>query len=275
MKTEIKLDIQAQPDDQTCGPTCLHALYRHWGMSDVSLKQVIAGVERLRSGGTIAELLACDALRRGFAATLYTYHLQLFDPTWFAADGMAHDREDMRQRLAQQVRVKKRDMRMSAETKACREFLRLGGTLKMQDLTSELIVRYLSRGIPIITGLSSTYLYREKRAINSARMVADDVRGHPQGHFVMLVGYDSGKREVLVADPLDENPPFHTAKYRLPMDRLMNAILLGILTHDANLLIVQPWRGRRSRKGRRVGARKGRGGGSRRGMAHVARRKKR
>src|SRR5262249_22206847 len=92
MKTEIKLDIQAQPDDQTCGPTCLHALYRHWGLSDASLKQVISEVERLRSGGTIAELLACDALRRGFAATIYTYHLQLFDPTWFAADGIAHDR---------------------------------------------------------------------------------------------------------------------------------------------------------------------------------------
>lgn len=248
MKTEIKLEIQAQPDDQTCGPTCLHALYRHWGLTDVSLKQVIGGVERLKSGGTIAELLACDALRRGFAATIYTYHLQLFDPTWFAADGVAHDREDMRHRLGAQLRAKKADRRMSAATRACQDFLRLGGTLKMQDLTSELIVRYLKRGVPIITGLSSTYLYREKRALNTAGTVPDDVRGHPQGHFVMLVGYDSGKREVLVADPLDENPPFHTAKYRLPMDRLMNAILLGILTHDANLLIVQPWRGRRTRK---------------------------
>ena len=118
----------------------------------------------------------------------------------------------------------------------------------MQDLTSDLIVRYLSRGVPIVTGLSSTFLYREKRTLNYPRSAPDDVRGHPQGHFVMLVGYDAAKREVLVADPLDENPPFHTAKYRLSMDRLMNAILLGILTHDANLLIVQPRkRSRRSR----------------------------
>jgi hypothetical protein len=252
MKTEIKLDIQAQPDDQTCGPTCLHALYRHWGLNDVSLKQVIGAVERLRSGGTIAEFLACDALRRGFAATIYTWHLQLFDPTWFAADGMAHDPADMRERLKQQLKVKPRNSRMTAASRACQEFLRLGGTLKMQDLTSELIVRYLSRGVPIITGLSSTYLYREQRALNHPRTVGDDVRGHPQGHFVMLVGYDPASREVLVADPLDENPPFHTAKYRLPMDRLMNAILLGIMTHDANLLVVSPRKGRKSRRRRMV-----------------------
>jgi hypothetical protein len=116
----------------------------------------------------------------------------------------------------------------------------------------------LSRGLPIITGLSSTFLYREKRALTSPRTVPDDVRGQPQGHFVMLVGYDSATREVLVADPLDENPPFHTAKYRLSMDRLMNAILLGILTHDANLLVVQPWKGKRVRKsGRRLSKKKG------------------
>src|SRR5262249_48549768 len=108
------------------------------------------------------------------------------------------------------------------------------------------------RGVPIITGLSSTYLYREQRALNLPRTVGDDVRGHPQGHFVMLVGYDAGRREVLIADPLDENPPFHTAKYRLPMDRLMNAVLLGILTQDANLLVVSPRRGRKKERRRRV-----------------------
>ena len=73
-----------------------------------------------------------------------------------------------------------------------------------------------------------------------AEMEEDDVRGEPQGHFVALVGYDSRKREVIVADPLDVHPPFYTAKYRLAMDRLINAILLGILTNDANLLVITP-----------------------------------
>lgn len=238
MKHEIKLDIQAQPDNESCGPTCLHALYRHYGVDDISLKQVISEIQKLDSGGTLIEILAVHALKRGFDATIYTYHLQTFDPTWFADDGYIHDPEDVIQRLRQQLQEKKGRHRLRTEVAACTEFLELGGRLKMEDLTPSLIRRYIAQGSPLITGLSSTFLYRESREMRGG--VEDDVRGEPQGHFVMLVGYDTDAREVLVADPLDNNPPFHTAKYRLSMDRLLNALLLGILTHDANLLVITP-----------------------------------
>jgi hypothetical protein len=39
-------------------------------------------------------------------------------------------------------------------------------------------------------------------------MIYDDVRGQPQGHFVVLSEYDTETREVVVADPLGENPRF-------------------------------------------------------------------
>ena len=32
---------------------------------------------------TLAVLLGCHALRRGYEATIYTFNLQVFDPTWF------------------------------------------------------------------------------------------------------------------------------------------------------------------------------------------------
>jgi len=239
MKTEIKIDIQAQPDDETCGPTCLHALYRYYGRDDITLRNVVDGVHRLATGGTLLEILACHALRAGFDATIYTYHIQVFDPTWFADDGEVHDPTDVTERLRRQLKLKPEQKRLKIATRAAAEFLSLGGRLKMEDLTPALIKRYLALRIPIITGLSSTFLYRESREI-SPNNVEDDVRGDPQGHFVMLLGYDGRKREVLVADPLDDNPPFHTSKYRLSMDRLVNAMLLGILTHDANLLIIRP-----------------------------------
>lgn len=237
MKIEIKLDIQPQPDDETCGPTCLHSLYRHYGLEGVTFKQILSAVPRLDSGGTLAEILGCDALRRGFDATIYTYHLQMFDPSWFADDGLAHDPADLAARLAKQARVKKGDRRFRVSTKAFIEFLRLGGKVKMQDLTPGLIRGYLVDGVPIIAGLSSTFLYRTPREVKSQH---DDIAGEAQGHFVMLVGYDGEAREALVADPLDPNPPFHTAKYRLDIDRLVNAVLLGILTYDANLLVIRP-----------------------------------
>ncbi len=241
MKIEIDIEIDAQPNDETCGPTCLHALYRYFG-AEVSLRKLISEIRRLDSGGTLAEILAVHALRRGLEATIYTYNMQMFDPTWFADDGVIHDPGSVIQRLAQQLKAKraKGDRRLRASTRAYRDFLTEGGELKLEDLTPALLRGYLAEGVPIIVGLSSTYLYRTAREIERNGVITDDdVRGEPQGHFVMLVGYDSEQREVLIADPLDANPPFHTAKYRLDIDRLINAILLGTITYDANLLIIR------------------------------------
>jgi hypothetical protein len=239
MRTEILLDIQAQPDDSTCGPACLTSLYRYYGEKELSLKKVAEEITRVDSGGTLAELLGVHAIKRGYQVTIYTYHLQMFDPTWFADDGLAHSVDDMCSRLEQQLRAKPGDRRLRTSTKAFQEFLQLGGQLKMEDLSPALLRRYLKAGVPIITGLSSTYLYRMSREMSTSE-VEDDIHGVPQGHFVMVVGYDSEAKDALIADPLDPNPPFHTAKYRLGMERLVNAVLLGILTYDANLLVIEP-----------------------------------
>jgi len=78
----LPLKILPQPDEITCGPTCLHAIYRYWG-EDEKLAAVIARARRLEAGGTFAVFLACDALRKGYRATIFTYNLMVFDPTWF------------------------------------------------------------------------------------------------------------------------------------------------------------------------------------------------
>ncbi|MFZ2874844.1 MAG: C39 family peptidase [Phycisphaerales bacterium] len=236
---QIKLAIQAQPDEFTCGPACLYSLYRHYGDTDISLRQVIEQIERLDHGGTLIEVLACHALQRGFRATIYSYHIDLLDPTWFAQDGGVHDPADVIARLAQQVSHKKPDPRYRLATRAMQQFLRLGGELRMQDLTPALISGHIAAGRPILAGLSATYLLRTARERNET-MTDDDVCGEPQGHFVMLVGYTPRTREVLVADPLDPAPPYHTATYRVNVDRLISSVMLGIITHDANLLVITP-----------------------------------
>ena len=40
--TELRLPLETlpQPDETTCGPTCLHAVYRYWGETE-PLAQVI------------------------------------------------------------------------------------------------------------------------------------------------------------------------------------------------------------------------------------------
>jgi hypothetical protein len=56
----------------------------------------------------------------------------------------------------------------------------------------------------------------------------------------VLTGYDRIERDVLVADPLHDNPAFGRQYYRVEVGRLIASILLGIVTYDANLLIITP-----------------------------------
>lgn len=211
----------------------MQALYRYYG-DDMPLQQVIEQTTQLEEGGTLAVFLASHALRRGYRAKIYTYNLQVFDPIWF---GM--DRTELRRRLALQLSLRT-DPKLRLASRAYLEFLDLGGELRFEDLSRALIRRYLSRGVPILTGLSATFLYRTPREFGP-RADFDDVRGSPSGHFVILSGYDRIERSVLIADPLRPNPLFREEQiYVVSIDRVIGAILLGILTYDANLLIIEP-----------------------------------
>ncbi|MEN3291389.1 MAG: hypothetical protein V7642_642, partial [Burkholderiales bacterium] len=119
------------------------------------------------------------------------------------------------------------------------EFLKLGGRLRLKDLSRGLIHGFLRRGVPILTGLSSTYLYRVPREYGPDD-VPDDIRGLPAGHFVIIAGYDRERRKLLVVDPYHKNPYASTHEYWLSIERVVGAVLLGIVTHDANLLVIQP-----------------------------------
>ncbi len=228
----LGLVVDPQPDDETCGPACLHAIYRYYG-DDVPLTTIAAELRTLDRGGTLDVFLANHALQRGYRVTLLTYNLELFDPTWFALPT-----EEIRARLRAQAAVKK-GTRLQAATSGYDEFLRLGGTLELRDLEPALLRKYLKRGIPVITGLSATYLYRGARDIPETNQ-EDDVRGEPVGHFVVLTGYRKHPREVLIADPLRTNPLVESRYYAVKMHRLIGAILLGAVTYDANLVIVEP-----------------------------------
>ncbi len=191
----------------------------------------------LPAGGTLDVFLANHALARGYDVTIFTYNLHVFDPSWFPAGADA-----LVERLRRQCEVK-RDGRLQAATAGYLRFLELGGKVCYEDLTTSLIRRYLKKGVPIMTGLSATYLYRSAREIPDT-MAADDIRGEPCGHFVVLSGYDRRARQVKVADPYRANPYSADGYYPVDIRRLIGAVFLGIATYDANLLVIRP-RGKR------------------------------
>jgi hypothetical protein len=185
------------------------------------------------TGGTLACQLGRHALRRGYRATLYTYNLMMFDPTWF------QDAVDLPAKLRAQARAKS-DLRLSMATQGYLDYLDLGGQILFEDLNGKLLRRYLDRHVPVMAGLSATYLYRSARETGETVTAYDDVAGVPCGHFVVIFGFDEVERSALVADPLADNPIHTDQLYHVRIDRLLSAILLGIVTYDATLLVVEP-----------------------------------
>jgi hypothetical protein len=232
-EAKLEFPILRQPDLTTCGPTCLHGVYRYFG-DDISLGQVIEEVETLEEGGTLAVMLAVHALRRGYRTRIYSYNLKVFDPSWFV-EGV-----DIPAKLRAQAAVK-RSRKLQQASRAYQEFFRLGGQLRFEDLTPKLIRKFVSRGTPILTGLSATYLYREAREMPDS--THDDIKGEPSGHFVVLCGYTKETREVHVADPFVPNAIGPAHHYNVPIERVVGAVYLGIVTYDSNLLIIEPAKG--------------------------------
>jgi Peptidase_C39 like family len=252
---KIEFHIQSQPDDVTCGPTCLASVYRYFG-DDLPLEQVIREIPSLEEGGTLAVLMGTHALRRGYQVRVFTYNLRAFDPSWFYPPGAPEligyetvldpavppaarvARVDLARKLGEQ-RLAKKSVRLQVACEAYIDFVQAGGEVLMHELNEDLLRFYLDRGVPVMTGLSATWLYRFPRQIGRTNK-PDDVRGEPEGHFVVLRGYDPGRRLFSVADPWLPNPLGQANDYDVPMDRLVSSILLGVLTYDANLTVIEP-----------------------------------
>lgn len=227
----LNFDIKAQPDEVTCGPTCLHALYQYY-QDSISLKEVIQEVKSLKTGGTLAVMMGNHALKRGYKAHIYTYNLNVFDPSWFKLSS-----SKMIQSLKRQMKYKHSSRKLQVASKAYIKFLEAGGKILYAELNESLIKSYLQRQLPILTGLSATYLYGTQREISSTNKY-DSIKGEPVGHFVVINGYDEPSNCVYLADPMNPNP-LKSQYYSVNFDRLINSIMLGIVTYDANLLVIE------------------------------------
>lgn len=234
----MKLNIQSQPDSETCGPTSLHAIYKYYG-DKISLDTVIQEVERSISGGTLAPMLGCHALGRGYEAVLYINNLNIFDPTWFEK-GQSHSLH-LFQKLQEQLKHTHVPGVLQA-SHAYMKFLELGGQIYFKSIDVNVLKLYFNQHTPILAGLDATYLYRcsRERYTKDGECIYDDIRGQPCGHFVVLCGYHDKRKMVVVADPHRENPLSHDHFYKVSSHRLINSIMLGVMTYDANLLIIKP-----------------------------------
>lgn len=227
---KLDLHVSKQPDDESCGITCLQSIYDYYS-HPTSLDTLKREIEHWRTGGTVAVNLARHALAHGFHAEIHSYNIKIFDPTWSGLDP-----KDLALKLKQRQR-KIRSKKQKQVIGFYLDFLRKGGVLKFDDLDEALFTRLFKDRHPIICGLSATYLYQQMRETPDNQ--EDDIIGQPVGHFVVVSGWDPHTRTVTIQDPLRLNPISESGTYKLPFTKFSNAVMLGILTYDENLLVIQ------------------------------------
>ncbi|MCB0317726.1 MAG: hypothetical protein KDD56_03150 [Bdellovibrionales bacterium] len=227
----IPINMIEQPDDSTCGPVSLLSVYNYLGI-EIDLETLLKDISSFADGGTLAVFLGIDALKRDLNAELISYNLEMFDPTWANLDSAG-----LIEKLTAQMRVKTRPKFLAA-SQAYIKYLSLGGKILFRDLSPTLFREYLKQELPILTGLSATYLYNCSResVLSPEKLVPDDINGKPVGHFVVLNGVEGSN--ILVSDPYSDNPYGSDLQYSVTVDHLMHSILLGVVTYDANLLIL-------------------------------------
>lgn len=232
---ELRVQRFLQPDDLTCGPTCLRKVYDFYGLR-LDDREILGGLDRNEDGGTLAVFLGIAALARGFAARIYSYDLRIFDPTWASLS-----RDVLAEKIHARFPYLPDGKRLQA-ARAYLEFLERGGEIRFDELTPALLKRIIDREHPVLAGLSATYLYRfpRERQADDDLLVPDDVGGEPTGHFVVIVGYEHWGRRFSLRDPSGHVPLAPDGRQVVDAQRLINSILLGDVTYDAVLLELWP-----------------------------------
>ena len=198
---------------------------------------LVPGLPLAGRRASLAVFLGMAAMRRGLRARIYSYDLQIFDPTWTHLP---------REELIRKIRARSpylTDSKRRGAAVAYVRYLEKGGELAFDELTPALLKSIIDRGHPALAGLSATYLYgfaRERWDEVNGKLVDDDVAGEPTGHFIVVSGYDQWGRRLTVLDPSEHVPATPDGRLIVSAERLINSILLGDVTYDAVLLELWP-----------------------------------
>ena len=200
---------------KTCGPVCLLNIYKEIGI-ETDLKTILKELKINDKTTTYPAQLGTHLLSKGLNPILINSTPQTVSPSW---ENLSE--KDVTAKLEQWIKINKKNKWLKS-VKWLISYLKKGGKLKIADLTTSLIDRYLNEGYKVICCLEESWIWGERKIEEKA--VFDDIKGSPRGHFIIL--YSHTGNEYLVSDPFPTGMKNKEGLYKLNKDKLLVATLV-------------------------------------------------
>jgi len=209
---------------KTCGPVSLLNIYTHLHIP-LTLEAILKELNITDLDSTYLSQLARNCNSHGLNTIILSSNPHTVSPAW-----KNKSKEEMIILLKEWVTHNNKD----GWLKACLFllfYLQEGGSIKIIDLSTQVIDEYLDQGHTLLCCLEESWLW-EKRKIEG-KSEYDDIKGHTRGHFVVVYGKQG--EDYLISDPYPTKIEGKEGLYKVSKQKL----LVSILVWNSEVLVVK------------------------------------
>lgn len=214
-------NVQQASDSKTCGPNCLLNAYESVGIQ-IDLQTILNDLLVTQKDPTYIAQLA-----RHLHANKLTSVLLTSNPNSVVSSWQDKSKEEIIELLKKWLTHNQKDIWL-IENLHILFYLQEGGSLKILDLSTDIIDSYLDQGFTMISCLDESWLWEKRQLEDTAAY--DDIKGKGRGHFVIVYGKEG--TDYLISDPYPTKIEGRDGLYTINKQKL----LVSTLVWDRSLI---------------------------------------
>lgn len=228
MNKQLFPNIKQKVTSNTCGPSCLEAIYRHYG-KDRGLEGILEDLHITKEESTYGPQLARHLNNNGFKTCICSSDPNVVSPEWRNAsvDSII---EDLKGWIIYHF-DKKVDKIWIKKALFLLFYLQEGGNLQVNDVTRSFLDKSLQEGNIILACVAESWIWKKRKISKVAKY--DNIKGKVHGHFVVV--YEQEDEKYLISDPYPTNIQDKEGLYKVDKDTLITSIL----TWSSEILIIK------------------------------------
>ncbi|EKD49506.1 MAG: hypothetical protein ACD_63C00118G0002 [uncultured bacterium] len=196
IKLNLEIPQYSQEKAYCCVPACLQQIFAFYHKK-IEQAEILENLSMPKHGMSIPQA-GIFTLKTGFKPLIITNNIYIFDPSWFRLTV-----KELLKRLIE--RRKYVDRYNQSVIDDFLQYFKEKGRIQFDTLSTELLVKYLEKNIPIIAELASTFLYKMRKS-STPGSFDDANRGEIEGHGVVIAGYINHTFKII--DPDVKNNPY-------------------------------------------------------------------